>query len=191
MTDCADTDSRRTRRITIVAHDPRWASVFRNIAHELRRIFGAQASRIDHIGSTSVPELAAKPVIDIQASVPPWSSDPPWHLALVAAGWKWDAENDERTKRFYVAPPSGPLANLHVREAGSLTEQLALVFRDYLRTNRDAAGRYEAFKQKLAARMWRDGDEYADAKTEIVWPLLHEAYIWSMRSGWHPGPSDG
>jgi GrpB-like predicted nucleotidyltransferase (UPF0157 family) len=183
-------DPAPTRSITIVAHDRRWADVFQTRANELRKLFGERAVRIDHIGSTSVPGLSAKPVIDIQASVATLSNDAPWRLALVAAGWEWDAENLERTKRFFVAPRSDPPAQLHVREAGSLTEQLSLVFRDYLRTHADAAARYQAFKLEHAARTWRDGDEYADAKTEIVWPLLLEAYRWSMASGWRPGPSD-
>jgi GrpB-like predicted nucleotidyltransferase (UPF0157 family) len=183
-------DPERPRRINIVNYDASWPGVFRDLARELRRLFGNRALRIDHIGSTSVPELAAKPIIDIQVSVAESSNDEPWRSSLMAAGWEWDADNDERTKRFFAAPKPGPAGHLHVREAGSLTEQLALVFRDYLRSNRGAAARYEAFKRKLATRMWRDGDEYAEAKTEIVWPLLHEAYRWSMLSGWRPGPSD-
>jgi GrpB-like predicted nucleotidyltransferase (UPF0157 family) len=186
----AGSDPKRTRRISIVTYDPGWPQVFQNFGRELRGLFGHRASRIDHIGSTSVPDLAAKPVIDIQVSVATVASDEPWRLALMKAGWEWHADNDERTKRFFVAPRPGPAGHVHVREAGSLTEQLALVFRDYLRTHREAAGRYESFKRHLATRMWRDGNEYADAKTEIVWPLLHEAYLWSMRTGWRPGPTD-
>jgi GrpB-like predicted nucleotidyltransferase (UPF0157 family) len=178
------------RHIQIVPYDQGWPEAFGDIARELRRLFGDRALRIDHIGSTSVPGLAAKPVIDIQVSVAILSRDEPWCSALVAAGWEWDAENPERSKLFFGGPPSGPKAHLHVREVGSLTEQLALVFRDYLRSHGDAAGRYEAFKRKLAERTWRDGDAYAEAKTEIVWPLLNEAYRWSMSTGWRPGPSD-
>jgi GrpB-like predicted nucleotidyltransferase (UPF0157 family) len=182
-------DPTRTRRITIVEYDPIWPDGFGGIARELRRLFADRASRIDHIGSTSVPGLAAKPIIDIQVSVVTLSSDEPWRAALVEAGWRWDAENPERTKRFFVWE-SGLRSNLHVREAGSLTEQLALVFRDYLRESASAARRYESFKRDLSTRLWRDGNEYAEAKTEIIWPLLHEAYLWSMRSGWRPGTSD-
>jgi len=178
------------RRIHIAPYDPSWPGAFRDIARDLRRLFGDRALRIDHIGSTSVHGLAAKPIIDIQASVATLSSDEPWRSALVAAGWEWNSENRERTKRFFVSTRRDPTAQLHVREVGSLTEQLALVFRDYLRENRGAAGRYEAFKRDLATRIWRDGNEYAEAKTEIVWPLLLEAYRWSMHTGWRAGPSD-
>jgi GrpB-like predicted nucleotidyltransferase (UPF0157 family) len=177
------------RRITLVDYDPTWPENFHDIARELRHVFGDGASRMDHIGSTSVPGLAAKPVIDIQVSVATLSDDEPWRSVLVAAGWEWDASNIDRTKRFFVLK-SVPAAQVHVREAGSLTEQLALVFRDYLREHRDAALRYEAFKKTLAMRMWQDGNEYADAKTEIVWPLTLEATRWAMLSGWRPGPTD-
>jgi GrpB-like predicted nucleotidyltransferase (UPF0157 family) len=178
----------RTRRIVIADYDPSWPATFAGLARDIRAVLGEHALRIDHIGSTSIPGLAAKPVIDIQVSVRRIANDEPWMSALIAAGWRWDAHNSDQTKRMFGGPPGAPALHLHVREVGSLTQQQALVFRDYLRAQPDAAKRYEAFKRKLSERLWIDGNEYADAKTEIVWPLLHEATLWSMRTGWRAEP---
>jgi GrpB-like predicted nucleotidyltransferase (UPF0157 family) len=180
----------RAHRVAIVSYDPTWPTQFENTARELREVLGDRALRIDHIGSTSVPGLAAKPVIDVQVSVATLAHADSWTADLMLAGFRWDEDNEDLTKRFFHGPEMGPSLHVHVRELGSLGEQLSLVFRDYLRSHRSAAQRYEAFKRDLSTRLWRDGDEYAEAKTDIVWPLLNEAFRWSAASGWRPRPSD-
>ena len=77
-----------------------------------------------------------------------------------------------------------------LRWAGSFSEQCQLLFRDYLRVHPDRCHSYAARKRELAMRPWRDGNEYAEAKTDIVWALTYEAYRWEQHTGYRPGPSD-
>ncbi len=95
----AEIDEAGRRVIRIVDHDPAWAARFADIGAALRRALGGMALRIDHIGSTSVPGLAAKPIIDIQVSVERLEPVAPFRDRLVALGWVYRAENPERTKR--------------------------------------------------------------------------------------------
>jgi GrpB-like predicted nucleotidyltransferase (UPF0157 family) len=89
--------------------------------------------RIDHIGSTAVPGLAAKPVIDIQISVASFDPLEAFRAPLEALGYAYRADNTERTKRYFREPAGSSRTHIHVRRAGSFSEQFALLFRDYLR----------------------------------------------------------
>jgi GrpB-like predicted nucleotidyltransferase (UPF0157 family) len=177
--------------VQIVPADPAWPDRFAAIATDLRAVLGDRAERIDHIGSTSVPGLAAKDVIDIQLSVAELEPHEPVRAALVGLGWAFMADNPDRRKRFYLRRGDGfPDANLHVRRTGEFSQQAALLLRDHLRADAAALGRYEATKRALAERQWEDVDAYADAKGDCVWQLLREADRWAWTVGWSPGPSD-
>lgn len=182
--------------IEVVDADPTWPGQFAAVGALLRRACGAWAARIDHIGSTSVPGLAAKPLIDVQVSVArPDDLDDPDHPArrrLEDEGFVLVHDNDDRRKRFLRLRDSrdGRLdVNLHVRREGCVSEQQALLFRDYLRARPSARLRYEAEKRRLSRSDWVSVDAYADAKGDVVWAMLREADVWSW-SGWRPGPSD-
>jgi GrpB-like predicted nucleotidyltransferase (UPF0157 family) len=148
------------------------------------------AIRIDHIGSTSVPGLAAKPVIDIQISVARLEPAEPFRVPLQGLGFIYRAGNTERTKRYFREPPGQPRTHIHVRRAGSFSEQFPLLFRDFLRTHGEAAAGYAAVKRDLAARYAHQRDAYTDAKGPIMWDLIHRADDWAQQTGWEPGPSD-
>jgi GrpB-like predicted nucleotidyltransferase (UPF0157 family) len=141
-----------------------------------------------------VPGLAAKDVIDIQVTVAdPTALDDPDHPArrgLVAAGFDLVTNNDDRRKRFFRRrrPHEAPV-NLHVRRDGCVSQQQALLLRDYLRQHPRSRRRYEHEKRRLSGRRWRSVDEYAEAKGDVIWELLRQADVWSWR-GWTPGPSD-
>ncbi len=181
-------------RVVICDPDPSWPEAFRVVGRELRRLFGASAQRIDHIGSTSVAGLPAKDVIDVQVTVADPAmlddADHPLRQALAHARFEHPADNDDRRKRFFYRRDSGsPWVNLHVRRSGCVSQQQALLLRDYLRTHPQARTRYGDEKRRLARRSWRSVDAYADAKGDVVWALLREADVWSW-NGWQPGPSD-
>jgi GrpB-like predicted nucleotidyltransferase (UPF0157 family) len=108
------------------------------------------AIRIDHIGSTSVPGLAAKPVIDIQISVARLEPAEPFLKPLERLGFIYRAGNTERTKRYFREPPGHARTHIHVRRAGSFSEQFPLLFRDYLRLHPAGAAKYERVKRRLA-----------------------------------------
>jgi GrpB-like predicted nucleotidyltransferase (UPF0157 family) len=225
--------------ITIAPYDPAWPERFGRfgalLRHALEPVLGDRLSRIDHIGSTSVPGLGAKPIIDIQVSVrgfypaddpaapgyeppppPPGEfrpvgyrgetpADDPLAAALMGIGLTWAGDwCTDRRKWLFLRRVSDPAVsdptvtdhavtgfsvNVHVRREGCVSQQQALLFRDYLRAQAHARRRYEEVKRRLADDEWDAVDDYADAKGDCVWALLREADGWTL-NGWRPGPTD-
>jgi GrpB-like predicted nucleotidyltransferase (UPF0157 family) len=176
--------------ITVVSYDPAWPELFRQLGAQLREVLGGLALRIDHIGSTAVPGLAAKPIVDIQVSVERLEPVEPFRSPLEAAGFVYRAANPERTKRYFRERPGQRRTHVHVRRAGSFSEQFALLFRDFLRADPAAARDYGQHKVVLAARFTHDRHGYLEAKTPIIWDVLRRADQWAQETGWEPGPSD-
>jgi GrpB-like predicted nucleotidyltransferase (UPF0157 family) len=178
-------------RILLADPDPLWPRLFRDRAAAIRQLLDDRAERIDHIGSTAVPGLAAKPVIDVQVSVADLDPLEPIEAALGALGYEYQPDNLDRRKRFFSldGPDGTRLVNVHVRRSGEWSQQAALLFRDYLRDAPDARARYETEKRRLAAQDWPTVDDYAEAKGDVVWTLLREADRWST-FGWEVGRSD-
>jgi GrpB-like predicted nucleotidyltransferase (UPF0157 family) len=176
--------------IEIVAYDPAWPERFAELGRELRGELGEVALRIDHIGSTAVPGLAAKPIIDIQVSVAAFEPLEAFKQPLERLGYQYRADNPERTKRYFREPPGRWRTHVHVRRAGSFSEQWALLFRDYLRAHRAVAAEYETAKRSLAIRFRDDRHAYTDAKGPLMWELIRQADEWAQAQGWLPGPSD-
>ena len=106
------------------------------------------------------------------------------------SGYVYRADNPERTKRYFREPPGRPRTHVHVRRAGSFSEQWALLFRDYLRAHAEVAAEYAALKRRLAARLRDDRRAYLDAKGPFLWEVMRLADGWAQAEGWHPGPSD-
>jgi GrpB-like predicted nucleotidyltransferase (UPF0157 family) len=176
--------------IEIVSYDPAWPGLFAELGRELRVGLGDIALRIDHIGSTSVPGLAAKPVIDVQVSVAAFEPLTAFKQPLERLGYVYRADDPERTKRYFREPPGRRRTHVHVRRAGSFSEQWALLFRDYLRAHRDVAAEYEAVKRRLAVRFRDDRHAYTNAKVPFMWEVIRRADEWAQAHGWLPGPSD-
>lgn len=176
--------------VLIVEYDASWPRLFAELGMALRGALGEIAQRIDHIGSTSVPGLAAKPVIDVQISVADFQPLDLYRIPLVRAGFQFRAENTELTKRYFREGPGERRTHIHVRRSGSFSEQLALLFRDYLRANAVAAGEYAAFKRDCADRFRNDRSAYTEAKAPLIWDIVRKADGWAQRTGWQPGESD-
>jgi GrpB-like predicted nucleotidyltransferase (UPF0157 family) len=176
--------------IVVVPYDPRWSEEFREIGGRLRRALGATALRIDHVGSTSVVGLEAKPVIDLQISVLRLEPEAAFRAPMTRLGFVYPPANVDRSKRFFREPPGTRRTHVHVRRAGSFDEQLNLLLRDYLRTHPDACRAYARAKLELAARFRTDREGYVRAKGPTVWALLREAHDWLEEIGWQPAPSD-
>ena len=176
--------------IILVPYDPAWPEEFREIAGALRAGLGAAALRIDHIGSTSVPELDAKPVIDVQLSVATLEPAAAYRGPLEALRYRFHATNTDRTQRFFLGPLGGDATHLHVRETGSFDERLNLLLRDYLRTHRDEANEYARVKWSLSETFRNDRVGYVRAKEPTIWSMLRRAHDWAQGTGWSPGPSD-
>jgi GrpB-like predicted nucleotidyltransferase (UPF0157 family) len=176
--------------IRVVPYDSAWPLMFARQAADLRDALGAVALRIDHIGSTAIPQLAAKPVIDIQISVADFEPLDAYRAPLERLGYVFRADNPERTKRYFREPPGQRRTHIHVRRAGSFSEQFALLFRDFMRGHPDVAAEYADLKFKLAQRYSGDGTAYTDAKGPFFWAVIAQADAWAQRTGWMPGPSD-
>lgn len=144
----------------------------------------------DHIGSTSVAGLAAKPVLDVQISVRTLEPMKDYLRQLGALGYVWRKDNPERTKRYFREAPGTRRTHIHVRKLGSWHEQYALLFRDYLRVQPDEQRRYEQIKRQLALGYRLDRRAYTDAKGDIFWELIRRADVWAAETGWEPRASD-
>ncbi|HEX4213145.1 MAG TPA: GrpB family protein [Candidatus Dormibacteraeota bacterium] len=177
------------RPIVVVDADPGWPERFSRLGARLRSSLGSRAVRIDHIGSTAVPDLDAKPVIDVQVSVVALEPVDLYRGRLEACGFVWREHNPELTKRYFRERPGDRETHIHVRRAGSLDEQLALLLRDYLRTHPDTSREYAALKRRLA-RTTTTRLAYTEGKAPFTWATLRAADAWAQDIGWEPDGSD-
>lgn len=185
--------ARSSEPIVIVPYEAGWPALFREFAEPLRAALADVAVRIDHIGSTAVPGLAAKPVIDIQISVRGFEPLAAFRDPIVALGYVFHADNPERTKRYFREAPGSQRTHIHVRRAGSWNEQFALLFRDYLRAHPAVAADYAALKSRLALEHTLGGSDrhaYVEAKQPFIWAAMARADEWAQMTGWEPGASD-
>jgi len=176
--------------IVVVPYRAEWPARFHELARPMRDALGDTALRIDHIGSTSVPGLDAKPIIDIQVSVAALEPTDRLRAPLEGLGYVFRSANPDRTKRYFREPVGTPRTHVHVRAAGSWPEQLALLHRDFLRAHPDAAAAYAGLKRGLAQRYRADRNAYMLAKDPLIWEHIRQASDWSQEAGWHPGRSD-
>jgi GrpB-like predicted nucleotidyltransferase (UPF0157 family) len=179
-----------SNEIFVVPYDHRWPERFRQLSGRLRAALGPAALRIDHIGSTAVPHLSAKPVIDLQISVAALEPVEGYRHRIEALGFIWRAGNTDRMKRYFREVPGARRTHIHVRRAGSWSEQFALLFRDYLRQNPAEAERYAALKIALATQYPDDWHAYTSAKEPFIWETIRRADAWAHNLGWEPGPAD-
>ncbi|WP_238392407.1 GrpB family protein [Paenibacillus antri] len=176
--------------IEIVPYSPDWPERFRTIGSQVRRALDAAAIRIDHIGSTAVPGLDAKPIIDIQVSVASLEPIDAYRQRMIGIGYSWRSDNPDRTKRYFRESPEMDRTHIHMRVRGSWSEQFALLFRDYLRNCPEEAGAYAAMKREQAQRFRLDRESYVEAKEPMIWDIMRRASRWSQATGWAPGESD-
>jgi GrpB-like predicted nucleotidyltransferase (UPF0157 family) len=168
--------------ITLVAYDPDWPRLFSREADRLRSILGDAALGIAHVGSTSVPGLMAKPIIDILLTVPDSADEPCYVPHLQDAGYLLRIrEPDWFEHRLFKGPDTA--INLHVFSSGAAEVERMLRFRDRLRHDDAARDRYQRVKRELAVRTWRHMQDYADAKTAVVNQILDDAEGAATRSG--------
>jgi GrpB-like predicted nucleotidyltransferase (UPF0157 family) len=162
---------RERREIVMAEHDPRWADRYEAERARIVDALGDRVLRIDHVGSTSVPGLAAKPVIDIDLSVADPEDEPAFVPDLLAAGYVLRVREPQH--RMLRTPERD--VHLHVCALGSEWEQRHLVFRDWLRAHPDDRALYEGVKRSLAGREWADMNDYADAKTDVIVEIMARA----------------
>jgi GrpB-like predicted nucleotidyltransferase (UPF0157 family) len=160
--------------VVLVDYDSAWPALFAREEARIRSVLGDRVVRLEHTGSTSVPGLAAKPIIDMLLVVPDSSDEPSYVPALTGAGYRLVIrEPDWNEHRVFKGPDTN--VNLHVLSVGNPEIDRVLGFRDWLRTHDDDRLRYERTKRELAARQWEYVQNYADAKTEVVEAIIARA----------------
>jgi GrpB-like predicted nucleotidyltransferase (UPF0157 family) len=162
------------REITIVDYDENWPRQFEKHAAGIARALGPNALNIEHIGSTSVPGLAAKPVIDILVVVRNAADESVYLPQLEAAGYNLRVrEPDWHNHRMFRTPQKD--VHVHIYSHSCQEIERCLIFRDRLRRNLEDRIRYERRKRELAAQSWPAMDEYARAKTGIIEEIIAAA----------------
>jgi GrpB-like predicted nucleotidyltransferase (UPF0157 family) len=158
-------------QIQIMDYDPLWPEVFRREADQLRFLLGCRVLQIEHTGSTSVPDLAAKPIIDILLVVADSSDEPAYVPILEHAGYSLRIREPNWHEHRMFRGPAADI-NLHVFSRGCPEINRILHFRDRLRSNRADRDLYEQTKRNLVEKEWADVQGYADAKTAVIQEIL-------------------
>jgi len=165
---------REKRDIVIVDYDRRWPEMFESHKSIIAGALAGAALGIEHIGSTSVPGLAAKPIIDLLLVVADSSNETSYLTQLEAAGYVLRVREPDFHEHRMLRTPERDV-HIHVLSSGSPAIDRYLLFRDRLRNNANDRQRYERTKRTLAAQSWSDMNDYADAKTEVVESIIAAA----------------
>jgi GrpB-like predicted nucleotidyltransferase (UPF0157 family) len=176
--ECSDTvfiGGPESRPIVVAPYDGAWADRFAAERDRILAALGDAALRVEHIGSTSVPGLAAKPVIDVLGVVPEVETESAYRPALEGAGYLLRVR--EPGHRMFRTPERD--VHVHLWSSGDDEIPRHLLLRDWLRVDTADRGRYESVKRELAARTWRDTNEYARAKSSVIAEILLRAEAWA------------
>ena len=184
--------------IEIEPYNPEWPNEFETIRAALAEVLGELAVQIDHIGSTSVPGLGAKDIIDVQVTVE--ALGPEIERRMTAAGYPYRADitcdhlpcgedDDPRLweKFYFTQPPGRRPAHIHVRVQGCPNQVYPLLFRDYLRNHPDSAATVERIKRALAKYHADDKEVYYDIKDPVYDLIWDAAKEWARRTNWQAG----
>ncbi|WP_280723765.1 GrpB family protein [Kitasatospora sp. MAA4] len=186
----------------VLDYDPSWQQRGLALAGELRSDLGPLPLHVEHIGSTAIPGMAAKPVFDLQITVADLhEAERAFDRLLADRGFRLsryrhdhvpaglDDDRERWTKRLWSRRgQAGADCNLHVRLLGSPNDRLALLFRDWFRAHPEAVPAYARFKSVLAGAV-RDVDTYSDVKDPVVDLVVGVAETWAAATGWTPHPS--
>ncbi len=185
--------------VEIVPYQESWPSEFQAIAASLRQVLGEVALRIDHIGSTSVPGLPAKDLIDIQITVAALNDRVKAAMASLGytfmEGWRDHrpprvlGPETEWDKLAFLEPSGQRRITIHVRVQGRVNQRYALLFRDYLRAHPATADAYAELKRRLAQYL-ADQETYPKVKDPAVDLIYLAAEDWAAATNWQAGPSD-
>ena len=162
------------QEIIVADYDPEWPRWFELAARGIRAALGDKVLSLDHVGSTSVPGLAAKPLIDVNLVVADTTDEVVYVPPLEAIGYVLRVREPDWYEHRMLRG-SDPPVNLHVFPEGCEEVERMLVLRDWLRTHQDDRELYARTKRKLAAKQWKYVQNYADAKSEVVGEILARA----------------
>ena len=165
--------------VYLATYDPRWPARFEEERGRIEKVIGPWVAEIEHVGSTAVPGLDAKPVIDIMVGLGSMSDADHCVEPLAGLGYSYWRDGVEPHHRLFVvfvdAGRTARTHNLHLVEAGGWYWKERLLFRDYLRNHPDKAGEYAQIKHKLAKQHRDDREAYTAAKAEFVSAVVDRA----------------
>jgi GrpB-like predicted nucleotidyltransferase (UPF0157 family) len=161
-------------QVELVDYDEEWPELYRHEEEKIRAALGERALSVEHIGSTSVPGLPAKPVIDINLEVADATDEDAYVPQLEAAGYVLRIREPDWFEHRLLKGVD-PSVNLHVFPAGCAELERMLSFRDHLRANASERELYVRTKRELAAQTWEHVQHYADAKSEVVEEIMRRA----------------
>jgi GrpB-like predicted nucleotidyltransferase (UPF0157 family) len=176
-------DERFDPAVRIVDYDPAWPALAEAELARIKEALGEVALRLEHVGSTAVQGLAAKPIVDLQLSVDSMEPREPFVKPLEALGYLFAPAPESPDRHFFARPPQRPRTHhLHVCAAGGEHELRHLAVRDFLRAHADEAERYAALKRELVARHPQDRLAYIEGKEVYLAALEQRAVAWIRRS---------
>jgi GrpB-like predicted nucleotidyltransferase (UPF0157 family) len=171
------------RTIEVLEYDPAWPELFQQLAAHVRSALGDVAVAIEHVGSTSVPGLAAKPIIDMDIVVASEREVPAAIERLATLGYVHLGNLGVEGREAFRRPEGSPVHNLYVCPQGSLGLQNHLAVRDYLRTHPEAVQAYSALKKRLAQEFPTDIERYVDGKTDLILTMLRDQGLLTEQLG--------
>jgi len=170
------------RKIILVPYNLKWPEKFITHKNKIKEALGPLAERVEHIGSTSLPGMTAKPIIDIQLSIADVDDEMAYLPQLEKFGYVLRVR--ERGHRMVRTPELD--VHLHICSVGSEWERRHLLFRDWLRTNQQDFDAYAKLKNELAEKDWETMNHYADAKSTLIKEITQRAEHWAERTNWQP-----
>lgn len=161
--------------VEIVAYDANWPQLFEEVALRLRELLGPAVLSVDHIGSTAIPYMPAKPIIDIDVTLSSLTDVPEASRRLVAAGYEARGNRYDDDVWAFLLKSATPRFRVYLCPPDNRTHARRLAFRDYLRHHDAAAAAYALLKAQLAARFAHDGDRYTAEKSGFIRQILDKA----------------
>ncbi|MDN7245646.1 GrpB family protein [Planococcus shenhongbingii] len=170
------------RKVVVSPYDEQWVLLFTKEADELKMILGEERVSIHHFGSTSIPGLEAKPIIDILAVAKDITLVDGYNPALKAFGYEGKGENGIPGRRYFQKGGNDRTHHLHIYQIDSPEIERHLAFRDYLRTHSDVMKEYGGLKRRLSRQFPYDIESYIRGKEELALKIQEEALAWYRKS---------
>ncbi len=163
--------------VVVVPSDPRWPVLFEEAAAELRATLGPAILAVHHVGSTAVPGLCAKPILDVLVTVPDFDDPRELFAPIALLGYEYRPDEEIPDRHYFRRPAGGEVRTHHLSlaEPGSRHHRVTLAFRDALRRDARLANAYARLKLALAERFPRDRPAYIDGKSQFVAEVLATA----------------
>ena len=162
-------------KIHLADYNPAWSSIFAELEKEIRRVLGDKVLLLEHVGSTSVPGLSAKPIIDMVLAVADSSDESDYIPQLETLGYVLKIREPDWYEHR-VLKPQNKKTNLHVFTTGCKEIERMIAFRDWLRNHPEDKKLYEATKRKLSQQTWKYTQNYADTKSAVIREIMNRAY---------------